>query len=85
LGVPTSPPPASPPSPAPPPTLHTPSLLAFFDALLAGDETINGNETETVTDSIFGFPLIVSLYDGAGNLISVTFFGINFTALFESL
>jgi hypothetical protein len=59
--------------------------LAFFDSLLRAVETVNGNNTETVTDSILGFPLIVSLYDGAGNLISVTLFGINFTALFESL
>jgi hypothetical protein len=72
------------PSPAPP-TLHTPPLLAFFDALLRGIETVNSNETETVTDSIFGFPLIVSLYDGAGNLLSVTLFGIDVTFLFESL
>jgi hypothetical protein len=33
----------------------------------------------------FGFPLIESLYDGAGNLVSVTLFGINVTFLFESL
>jgi hypothetical protein len=38
--------------------------------LLRAVETVKGNETETVTDSIFGFPLIVSLYDGAGNLLA---------------
>jgi hypothetical protein len=76
---------APPPSPAPPPMLHTPPLLAFFDSLLAAVETVNGNDAETVTDSLFGIPLIVSLYDGAGNLVSVTLFGINVTFLFESL
>ncbi len=79
---PSSPPPSSPPSSSPP-TLHTPSLLAFFDALLQGIETVNGNGTETVTDSLFGIPLFISTYDGSGNLTSVTFFGINVTALFE--
>ncbi len=77
-------PPAPPPSPAPP-TLHTPPLLAFFDALLHGVETLNGNHTETVVASIFGFPLLISTYDGAGNLMSVTMFGMNVTLLFELL
>jgi hypothetical protein len=63
--------------------LHTPALLAFFDALLAGVETVNGNGTETVTDSLFGIPLLVSTYDGNGDLTSVIMFGINVTALFE--
>jgi hypothetical protein len=70
-------------SPAPPPTLHTPPLLAFFDALLHGVETINGNGTETVVDSIFGIPLFISLYDAAGNLTRVTLFGIDVTLLIE--
>ncbi len=78
-------PPAPPPSPAPPPTLHTPPLLAFFDSLLHGVETINSNHTETVVDSIFGFPLLISTYDVAGNLMSVTMFGMNVTLLFELL
>lgn len=73
-----------PPSPKAPPALRTPPLLAFFDSLLAGIETINA-ETETVTDSIFGIPLFVSLYDGSGNLLSVTIFGIDVTFLFELL
>jgi hypothetical protein len=80
---PVSPPPSPPPSPKPPPTLHTPPLLALFDELLHGIETVNRNDTETVIDSIFGIPLLVSTYDGAGNLESVTLFGINVTALFE--
>jgi hypothetical protein len=71
-----------PPSPAAPPTLHTPSLLAFLDSLLGAVETGNGNGTWTVTDSLFGIPLFVSTYDRAGNLLSVTVFGINVTFLF---
>jgi hypothetical protein len=62
--------------------LHTPFLLALFDELLKGVETINANGTETVTDNLFGFPL-VSTYDGAGNLEQVTLLGFNITALFE--
>ena len=65
--------------------MHTPPLLAFFDSLLGGIEAVNGNGTETVIDKIFGIPLLVSTYDGAGNLKSVTLFGIDVTALFESL
>jgi YD repeat-containing protein len=61
--------------------LHTPALLALFDELLHGVETVNGNDTETVIDSIFGIPLLVSSYDGAGNLTSVTLLGNNITAL----
>jgi hypothetical protein len=79
------PPPSSPPSPPSPggssptpkpTTLHTP-------ALLHGIEAVNGNDTETVTDSLFGTPLLVSIYDGRGDLTSVTLFGINVTSLFE--
>jgi hypothetical protein len=69
--------------PATPPTLHTPFLLALFDQLLHGVETVNANETETVIDSIFGLPLLMSTYDGVGNLEQVTFLGFNVTALFE--
>jgi hypothetical protein len=79
---PPPPPSPPPPTPKPPPTLHTPPLLAFFDSLLRGVETVNGNGTETVIDRIFGIPLLVSLYDSAGNLVSVTLFGINITFLF---
>jgi hypothetical protein len=81
------PPPPSPggssPAPKPPPALHTPPLLALLDALLGGIEAVNGNGTETVTDSLFGIPLLLSTYDGAGNLMNVTLFGVNVTALFE--
>jgi hypothetical protein len=85
---PSSPPPppsSPPPSPTPKPTttLHTPALLALFDELLHGVETVNGNDTETVIDSIFGISLLVSTYDGAGNLTSVDLLGTNVTALFE--
>lgn len=74
----------SPPPPAPPapPTLQVPPLLAFFDSLLEGIETMNSNDTETITDSFFGIPLLVSTYDSAGKLKSVTLFGINVTFLF---
>jgi hypothetical protein len=68
---------------ASPPQLHTPPLLALFDKWLQGVETVNGNDTETVIDSLFGSPLLVSTYDGLGDLTSVTLFGINVTSLFE--
>ncbi len=77
------PPPGGSSPPKPPPALHTPALLALFDELLHGIETVNGNETEEVIDSLFGISLLVSTYDGAGNLTSVTLFGTNITALFE--
>jgi hypothetical protein len=80
---PPPPPGGSSPAPKPPPALHTPALLALFDALLRGIEEVNGNGTETVTDSLFGIPLLVSTYDGSGDLMSVTLFGTNVTALFE--
>jgi hypothetical protein len=68
--------------PTAPPTLHTPFLLALFDELLHGNETVNANGTETVTDNFFGFDL-VSTYDGAGHLEKVTFLGFDVTVLFE--
>jgi hypothetical protein len=80
---PPSPPGGSTPTPKPPPALRTPPLLALFDALLRGIETVNGNGTETVTDSLFGIPLLISTYDCSGDLMSVTLFGINVTSLFE--
>lgn len=63
------------------PTLHTPWLLALIDQLLQGIETVNANRTETVTDNFFGFPL-VSTYNSAGDLVNVTFFGLDITFLF---
>ena len=74
--------PPAPPQPTPPPTLNVPSLLALFDGLLGGIETVNGNSTETITDSLFGIPLLVANFDHNGNLVSVTMFGINVTFLF---
>jgi hypothetical protein len=65
-----------------PPVLKTPFLLHLFDLLLGGVETINANDTETMTDSLFGIPLLVSNYDSSGNLTSVTFLGFNVTFLF---
>lgn len=65
-----------------PPTLHTPPLLAMIDGILGGIETVIPYEGETVIDRFLGFQLFVSTYDSAGNLESVTFFGINVTFLF---
>jgi hypothetical protein len=50
--------------------------------LFQGTETVNADGTETITDSILGIPLFVSTFDSAGNLVSVTLFGINVTFLF---
>jgi hypothetical protein len=69
-------------APPTPPILHVPPLLAFFDSLLGGVETVNANGTETIVDSFFGIPLLVSTFDSAGNLASVLLFGINVTFLF---
>lgn len=76
--------PFSPPSPpSSPPVLVLPPLLAFFDSLLGGTETVNANGTETLTYNIFGFPLFVSTFDHSGNLVSVDLFGsIDITFLF---
>lgn len=84
-GSPPSSPPASPPappSPPPPPALNVPPLLALFDSLLGGVETVNSNGTETITDSIFGFPLLLATFDHNGHLVSVSLFGFNVTFLF---
>ena len=78
----SSPSPSPSPSPASPPELHKPFLLALLDEFFKGVEAVNGNGTETVTDNLFGFPL-VSTYDGAGDLVNVTLLGFNITALFE--
>jgi hypothetical protein len=68
--------------PSPPPVLNAPPLLAFFDSLLGGTETVNANGTETITDSVFGIPLLVATFDSSGNLVSVDLFGIDVTFLF---
>lgn len=84
--APQSPPPpplSPPPAPPPPPTLELPPLLAFFDSLLGGMETMNTNGTETITDRFFGFPLLVSTFDHTGKLVSVDLLGsIDITFLF---
>jgi hypothetical protein len=77
----------APPSPTPspsapvsayqPPALNVPPLLAFFDKLLGAIETINANNTETVTDSLFGMTVLVSTYDGSGNFVGATLFGVS--------
>lgn len=74
--------PASPPSP---PVLQVPPLLALFDNLLGGVETVNADGTQTITDRLLGIPLIVSTFDTHGNLESVLFLGMNLTFLFELL
>jgi ELWxxDGT repeat protein len=63
-------------------TLNVPPLLAFFDALLGGIETVNANGTETITDYLFGLPLLVATFDDSGNLVGVDLFGIDVTFLF---
>jgi predicted esterase len=74
----------SPPSPPPAaPTLQVPPLLAFFNSILGGIETVNGDGTVTVTDSLLGIPLLVSTYDSTGGLVNVSFFGLDVTALFK--
>jgi hypothetical protein len=67
--------------PPPPPTLHTPYLLALFDQLLKGIETMNADGTVTMTDIFFGIPLI-STYNRQGYLVNVIFFGLDITFLF---
>jgi hypothetical protein len=75
-----------PPSPPPPgsptptslqqwPALDVPPLLALLDSLLGGFETLNGNGTETVTDTLFGMTLIVSTYDSSGNFVHAALLG----------
>jgi len=87
---PPSPPPASPPPPSPPPSspivtegLNVPPLLAFFDNMFGGIGTINDQGTVTITDSLLGFPFLVSTFDRSGELESVLMFGIDVTPLFE--
>jgi hypothetical protein len=84
--VPPPPPPAPPPSPLSPPAppvLDVPPLLAFLDSVFSGIETVNANGTETITDGLFGIPLIVSTFDAHGDLMSVDLFGFfNITFLF---
>ncbi len=65
-----------PPSPPRPPVLNVPPLLALFDSLLEGIETINANGTETVVHSLFGIALVTATYDGLGNFMSATLLGI---------
>lgn len=82
LTVNASPPPA-PSAPPAPPVLQTPPLLGFLNSLFGGGTvTVNANGTETVTDSFFGIPLIVSTFDPSGNLVSVKWFGFDITFLF---
>jgi hypothetical protein len=85
----TSPSPTTSPSPSagpkPAPTLHTPSLLSFFDHFffVTSTQTVNPDGTVTVTDSLFGMPFLVSTYDSSGNLTRVLLFGSDVTTLFK--
>jgi uncharacterized repeat protein (TIGR03803 family) len=75
------PPMLPPPPPSPPPAApNVPPLLALFNELLGGIDTVNANGT-TITDNLFGLPL-VETYDYLGNLVSVTLLGFNITFLF---
>jgi titin len=65
-----------------PPVLNMPPLLALINFFLGGIETINANGTETLTDSLFGMPLLVSTFDSSGQLMNVKFLGIDATFLF---
>jgi hypothetical protein len=78
--VPPAPPSSTPPAP---PVLNPPPLLALLDSLFGGGtETVNADGSVTVTDSIFGIPLLVSTFDASGHLMSVRIFGIDVTFLF---
>jgi hypothetical protein len=73
-----------PPSPTPTmPTLHTPFLLSLFDQLLNAIRTLNADGTVTVTDSFLGLSVLVSTYSSAGDLVNVSFFGLDVTSLFK--
>jgi uncharacterized repeat protein (TIGR01451 family) len=75
--------PADPTPPVDPaPSLSIPSLLGFFNAFLKGIETLNADGSATVTDSLFGLPVLVSTYDASGHLVRVTFLGMNVTGMF---
>jgi hypothetical protein len=58
-------------------------LLSLFDQLLNGVKRLNGDGTVTVTDSFLGLSLLLSTYDSAGDLVNVSFFGLDVTALFK--
>ena len=63
--------------------MNAPPLLAWFDQLLGAIETVNADGSATETASIYGIPLLKSIFDSAGKLESVTLLGINVTPLFE--
>ncbi len=71
------------PPPSPPPVLNVPPLLAFINSLFGGGiETLNVNGTITIKDYLFGIPLLVSTFNSSGQLMSVSFMGIDLTFLF---
>jgi uncharacterized repeat protein (TIGR03803 family) len=75
--VPPSPPSTPPSSPPQPPALNVPPLLALIYSLLGSSELVNTNGTETVTNGLFGFTLIVATYDSSGNFVYAVFLGID--------
>jgi uncharacterized repeat protein (TIGR01451 family) len=81
----TTPSPSPAPNPPAPPSLNAPPLLALLDSLLGGVATVNADGTETITDSIFGIPLLVAKFNSAGNLTSISLFGIDVTFWFTLL
>jgi hypothetical protein len=57
----------------------------LLDLIWGGAETVNADGTATITDSVFGIPLLVAKFDNAGNVTSITLFGIDVTFLFTLL
>jgi uncharacterized repeat protein (TIGR01451 family) len=76
---------SSPQAPPPPLSLNAPPLLVLLDLIWGGAETVNADGTATITDSVFGIPLLVAKFDNAGNVTSITLFGIDVTFLFTLL
>ncbi|HTU21258.1 MAG TPA: immunoglobulin domain-containing protein [Gemmataceae bacterium] len=75
---------SSPPPPPPtatsssqPPPLDVPPVLTLINEFVGGIETVNANDTETITYSIFGITLLAATYDDSGNFMGAAVFGIN--------
>ncbi|MHB1422501.1 MAG: hypothetical protein ACYC3I_04765 [Gemmataceae bacterium] len=50
-------------------------MLASLDQLLGGIETVNADGSVTITDTLFGIPLLVSTFSPSGSLMGVDLFG----------
>ncbi len=68
---------AAPTSSRQPPVLNVPPLLALLNEFVGMIETMNVNDTDTVTYSWFGIPFLVTTYDGSGNFVSAAVMGLN--------